>query len=142
MEITKLPLTPLISPFGRNMHKSYSILFFHFLHSNQSNLMPYTSISLIPNQFLHITQMHYQTLTNHSLYFSKPNLIHFFFNLYQNHHYSTLNTTNLTSIQENQDISHEKHQKPTFPPIETYLFLDFLWLFSLDITWRPLGKLE
>ena len=142
MEITKLPLTPLISPFGRNVHKSYSILLFHFLHSNHSNIMPYTSISLIPNQFQHIKQMHYQTLTNNSLYFSKPNLIHFFFNLYQNHHYSTLNTTNLTSTQENQDISHEKHQKPTFPPIETYLFLDFLSLFFLDITWRPLGKLE
>ena len=138
----KLPLTPLISPFGRNMHKPYSILFFHFLHSNHSNLMPYTSISLIPYQFQHITQMHYQTLTNHLLYFSKPNPTHFFFNLYQNHHYSTLNTTNLTSIQENQDISHEKHQKPTFPPIETYLFLDFPWLSSLDITRRSLGKLE
>ena len=142
MKITKLPLTPLISPFGRNMHKPYSILFIHFLHSNHSNLMPYTSISLIPNQFQHFIQNALSNPNHHSLYFSNPNLIHFFLNLYQNHHDSTLNTTILTSIQENQDISHEKHQKPTFPPIETYLFLGFLWLLSLDTTWRSLGELE
>ena len=110
MEITKLPLTPLISLFGRNMHKPYSILFFHFLHFNHSNLMPYTSISLIPNQFQHVIQNALSNPNHHSLYFSNPNLIHFFLNLYQNHHDSTLNTTNLTSIQENQGISHEKHK--------------------------------
>ena len=79
--------------------------------------------------------MHYQTLTNHSLYFSKPNLIHFFLNLYQNHHHSTLNTTNLTSVQENQGIRHEKHQNPTFPPMELTCYLVFLG-FSFFI---PLG---
>ena len=104
MEITKLPLTPLISLFGRNMHKPYSILFFHFLHSNHFNLMPHTSISLIPNQFQHVIQNALSNPNHHVLYFSNPNLIHFFLNLYQNHHDSTLNTTNLTSIQENQGI--------------------------------------
>ena len=84
-----------------------------------------TSISLIPNQFQHIIQMHYQTLTHHSLDLSKLNLIYFFLNLSQKHHHSTLNTTNLTSIQENQGITHEKHKDPTFPPLETYLFLGF-----------------
>ena len=142
MEITKLPLNPLISPFSRNMHKPYSILFFHFLHSNHSNLMPYTSISLTPNQFQHITQMHYQTLTNHSLYCSKPNIIHFFLILYQKHHDSPLNTTNLTSIQENQSIKYEKHKSPTFPPLELTCFLSFPWHFSLATTWRSLEELE
>ena len=31
--------------------------------------------------------------------------------------------TNLTSIQENQNIRHEKHKTLTFPPLKTYLFL-------------------
>ena len=110
MEIKKIPLTPLISLFGRNMHKPYSILFFHFLHSNHSNLMSYTSISLIPNQFRHVIHNALSDPNHHSLYFSNPNLIHFFLKLYQNHHDSTLNTTNLTSIQENQGISLEKHK--------------------------------
>ena len=118
-------LDPSHFHFGRIMLKLYSILFFHFLHSNHSHLMPYTSISLIPNQFQHIIQMHYQTLTHHSIDLSKPNLIYFFLNLSQKHHHSTLNTTNLTSIQENQGIRHEKHKNPTFPPLETYLFLGF-----------------
>ena len=110
MEITKIPLTPLISLFGQNMHKPYSILFFHFLHSNHFILRPYTSISLISNQFQHIIENALSNPNHHSLYFSNPNLIHFFLNLYQNHHDSTLNTTNLTSIQENQGISLEKHK--------------------------------
>ena len=138
MKITKLPLTPLISLFGRNMHKPYSILFFHFLHSNHSNLMPYTSISLIPNQFQHVIQNALSNPNHHSLYFSNPNLIHFFLNLYQNHHDSTLNTTNLTSIQANQGIKYKKHKSPTFPPLETYLFLEFSLVFlscyHLEIT--------
>ena len=110
MEITKIPLTPLISLLGQNMHKPYSILLFHFLHSNHSILRPYTSISLISNQFQHVIQNALSNPNHHSLYFSNPNLIHLFFNLYQNHHDSTLNTTNLTSIQENQGISLEKHK--------------------------------
>ena len=84
-----------------------------------------TSISQIPNQFQHVIQNALSNPNHYSLYFSKPNIIHFFLNLYQNHHDSTLNTTNLTSIQENQDIRHEKHKNPTFPPLETYLFLGF-----------------
>ena len=103
-------LDPSHFPFGRNMHKPYSILFFHFLHSNHSNLMPYTSISLIPNQFQHVIQNALSNPNHHSLYCSNPNLIHFFLNLYQNHLDSTLNTTNITSIQENQGITHEKHK--------------------------------
>ena len=53
--------------FGRIMHKPYSILFFHFLHSNHSHLMPYTPISLIPNQFQHIIKNSTSTLIIHSL---------------------------------------------------------------------------
>ena len=94
--------------------------------------MPYTSISLIPNQFQHIIKNSTSTLIIHSLdFFSNPNLIHLFLNLYQNHHDSTLNTTILPSIQENQSIRYRKHQNPTFPPLETYLFLVFLGSFLL-----------
>ena len=71
-------------------------------------------------------KIQHQTLTIHSLDFSNPNLIHFFLNFYQIHHDSTLNTTILPSIQENQSIRYGKHQNPTFPPLETYLFLVFL----------------
>ena len=71
-------------------------------------------------------KIQHQTLTIHSLDFSNPNLIHFFLNFYQNHHDSTLNTTILASIQENQSIRYGKHQNPTFPPLKTYLFLVFL----------------
>ena len=71
-------------------------------------------------------KIQHQTLTIHSLDFSNPNLIHFFLNFYQNHHDSTLNTTILPSIQENQSIRYGKHQNPTFPPLKTYLFLVFL----------------
>ena len=67
--------------------------------------------------------MHYQTLTITHLICQNPNLIHGFLNLSQNHHHSTLNATNLTSIQENQIIRYEKHKNPTFPPLKTYLFL-------------------
>ena len=139
MEITKLPLTPLISILAELCTNHIQFLFFHFLHSNHSNLMPYTSISLIPNRNFNMSyKMHYQTLTNHSLYFSNPNLIHLFLLLYQNHHDSPLNTTNLTSIQENQGIKYEKHKSPTFPPLETYLFLEFslafLSCYHLEIT--------
>ena len=90
--------------------------------------MPYTSISLIPNQFQHIIKISTSTLIIHSLdvFFSNPNLIHFFLNLYQNHHDLTLNTTILPSIQENQSIRYGKHQNPTFTPLKTYLFLVFL----------------
>ena len=70
--------------------------------------------------------MHYQTLTITHLICQNPNLIHGFLNLSQNHHHSTLNATNLTSIQENQIIRYEKHKNPTFPPLKTYLFLVFL----------------
>ena len=136
MEITKLPLTPLISLFGRNMHKPYSILFFHFLHSNHSNLMPYTSILLIPNQFQHVIQNALSNPNHHSLYFSNPNLNHFFLNLYQNHHDSTLNTTNLTSIQENKALV-MKNIKVNFPTNRNLLvFLFFLGFSSLI----PLGS--
>ena len=38
-------LDPSHFHFGLIMHKPYSILFFHFLHSNHSNPKPYTSIS-------------------------------------------------------------------------------------------------
>ena len=102
-------------------------------------LMPSIQILFFPNQFqCIIPQFHksltnfnisykiqHQTLTIHSLDFSNPNLIHFFLNFYQKHHHSTLNTTNLTSIQENQGIRYKKHKKPAFPPLETYLFLGF-----------------
>ena len=71
-------------------------------------------------------KIQHQTLTIHSLDFSNPNVIHFFLNFYQNHHDSTLNTTILPSIQENQSIRYGKHQNQTFPPLKTYLFLDFL----------------
>ena len=118
------------------MHKPYSSLFFHFLHSNHSNLMPYTSISLIPNQFQHVIQNALSNPNHHSLYFSNPNLIHFFLNLYQNHHDSTLITTNLTSIQENQDISHE-NIKINFPTNRNLLVFLFLLGFSSLI---PLGS--
>ena len=136
MEITKLPLTPLISLFGRNMHKPYSILFFHFLRSNHSNLMSYTSILLIPNQFQHVIQNALSNPNHHSLYFSNPNLNHFFLNLYQNHHDSTLNTTNLTSIQENKALV-MKNIKVNFPTNRNLLvFLFFLGFSSLI----PLGS--
>ena len=118
------------------MHKPYSSLFFHFLHSNHSNLMLYTSISLIPNQFQHVIQNALSNPNHHSLYFSNPNLIHFFLNLYQNHHDSTLITTNLTSIQENQDISHE-NIKINFPTNRNLLVFLFLLGFSSLI---PLGS--
>ena len=76
-------------------------------------LMPSIQILFFYNQFqCIIPQFHksltnfnisykiqHQTLTIHSLDFSNPNLIHFFLNFYQKHHHSTLNTTNLTSIQ-------------------------------------------
>ena len=71
-------------------------------------------------------KIQHQTLTNHLLDFSNPNLIHFFLNFYQIHHDSTLNTPILPSIQENQSIRYGKHQNPTFPPLKTYLFLVFL----------------
>ena len=106
--------TEILTAFSLKTQKS---LFLQLLHN--------TSISLIPNQFQHIIQMHYQTLTHHLLDLSKPNLIYFFLNLSQKHHHSTLHTTNLTSIQENQGIMHEKHKNQTFPPLETYLFLGF-----------------
>ena len=81
-------------------------------------LMPSIQIIFFYNQFqCIIPQFHksltnfnisykiqHQTLTIHSLDFPNPNLIHFFLNFYQKHHHSTLNTTNLTSIQENQDV--------------------------------------
>ena len=41
MEITKLPLTPLISILAELCTNHIQFLFFHFLHSNHSNLMPY-----------------------------------------------------------------------------------------------------
>ena len=103
-------------------------------------LMPSIQILFFYNQFqCIIPQFHksltnsnisykiqHQTLTIHSLHFSNPNPIHFFLNFYQIHHDSTLNTTILPSIQENQSIRYGKHQNPTFPPLETYLFLVFL----------------
>ena len=103
-------------------------------------LMPSIKILFFSNQFqCIIPQFHksltnfnisykiqHQTLTIHSLDFSNPNLIHFFLNFYQIHHDSTLNTPILPSIQENQSIRYGKHQKPTFPPLKTYLFLVFL----------------
>ena len=106
------------------------------------NLIPYTSISLIPNQFQHVIQNALSNPNHHSLYFSNPNLIHFFLNLFQNHHDSTLNTTNLTSIQENQGISHEKHKNQLSHQWKLTCFLVFPWLFFLDSTWISLGKLE
>ena len=119
-------------------------------------LMPSIQILFFSNQFQCIIppfhksltnfnisyKIQHQTLTIHSFDFSNPNLIHFFLNFYQNHHDSTLNTPILTSIQENQSIRHEKHSNPTFPPLETYLFLGFTWLFSLATTWKSLEELE
>ena len=90
-----------------------------FFHSKHLNLMHYTHFNISHT-------IHYQTLTLTHLSFQNPNLIHGFLNLSQNHHHSTLNATNLTSIQENQNIRHEKHQTLTFPPLKTYLFLVFL----------------
>ena len=91
-------------------------LFHFFFHSKHLNLMHYTHFNISHT-------IHYQTLTLTHLIFQNPNLIHGFLNLSQNHHHSTLNATNLTSIQENQNIRHEKHQTRTFPPLKTYLFL-------------------
>ena len=91
-------------------------LFHFFFHSKHLNLMHYTHFNISHT-------IHYQTLTLTHLIFQNPNLIHDFLNLSQNHHHSTLNATNLTSIQENQNIRHEKHQTLTFPPLKTYLFL-------------------
>ena len=87
-----------------------------FFHSKHLNLMHYTHFNISHT-------IHYQTLTLTHLIFQNPNLIHGFLNLSQNHHHLTLNATNLTSIQENQNIRHEKHQTLTFPPLKTYLFL-------------------
>ena len=87
-----------------------------FFHSTHLNLMHYTHFNIAHT-------IHYQTLTLTHLIFQNPNLIHGFLNLSQNHHHSTLNATNLTSIQENQNIRHEKHQTLSFPPLKTYLFL-------------------
>ena len=119
-------------------------------------LMPSIQILFFSNQFqCIIPQFHksltnfnisykiqHQTLTIHSLDFSNPNLIHFFLNFYQIHHDSTLNTLILPSIQENQSIRYGKHKNPTFPPLETYLFLGFPWLFSLATPWKSLEELE
>ena len=125
--LTAIPLKTQHSPlfFTTNPQNRNTSIINMKVIQNHYHLMPYTSISLIPNQFQHIIPMHYQTLSHHSLDLSKPNLIYFFLNLSQKHHHSTLNTTNLTSIQENQGIRHEKHKNPTFPPLETYLFLGF-----------------
>ena len=85
-------------------------------------LMPSIQILFFSNQFqCIIPQFHksltnfnisykiqHQTLTIHTLDFSNPNLIHFFLNFYQIHHDSTLNTTILPSIQENQSIRYGK----------------------------------
>ena len=90
-----------------------------FFHSKHLNLMHYTHFNISHT-------IHYQTLTLTHLIFQNPNLIHGFLNLSQNHHHSTLNATNLTSIQENQIIRHEKHKNPTFPPLKTYFFFVFL----------------
>ena len=126
MEITKLPLTPLISILAELCTSHipfYSSIFFTLITQIQC-LIPQFHKSL--TNFNISYKIQHQTLTIHSLDFSNPNLIHFFLNFYQNHHDSTLNTTILPSIQENQSIRYGKHQNPTFPPLKTYLFLVFL----------------
>ena len=138
MEITKLPLTPLISILAElctNHIQFCSSIFFTLITQIQC-LIPQFHKSL--TNFNISYKIQHQTLTIHPLDFSNPNLIHLFLNFYQNHHDSTLNTQILTSIQENQSIRHEKHKNPTFPPLETCLFLEFslafLSCYHLEIT--------
>ena len=126
MEITKLPLTPLISILAElctNHIPFCSSIFFNLITQIQW-LIPQFHKSL--TNFNISYKIQHQTLTIHSLDFSNPNLIYFFLNFCQNHHDSTLNTLILTSIQENQSIRYGKHQNPTFPPLKPYLFLVFL----------------
>ena len=126
--------------YSQNKNRGFTEILTAFpLHYNMI-LMPSIQILFFSNQFqCIIPQFHksitnfnisykiqHQTLTIHSLDFSNPNLIHLFLNFYQNHHDSTLNTPILPSIQENQSIRYGKHQNPTFPPLETYLFFVFL----------------
>ena len=50
----------------------YNVFFFHFFfHSKHFNLMPYTSISLMPNQFQHITQNSLSNPNNFLTFFFK-----------------------------------------------------------------------
>ena len=126
--------------YSQNENRGFTEILTAFLLLYNIILMPSIQILFFSNQFqCIIPQFHksrtnfnisykiqHQTLTIHSLDFSNPNLIHFFLNFYQKHHHSTLNTTNLTSIQENQGIRYKKHKNPTFPPLKTYLFLVFL----------------
>ena len=142
MEITKLPLTPLISVLAElctNHIPFYFSIFFTLITQIQC-LIPQFHKSLTNFNISYKIQR--QTLTIHSLDFSNPNLIHFFLNFYQIHHDSTLNTPILPSIQENQSIRYEKHQNPTFPPLKDLLVLGFPWLLSLDSTCRSLEELE
>ena len=126
--------------YSQNKNRGFTEILTAFSLLYNMILMPSIQILFFSNQFqCIIPQFHkfltnfnmsckiqHQTLTIHSLDFSNPNLIHFFLNFYQIHHDSTLNTTILPSIQENQSIRYGKHQNPTFPPLETYLFLVFL----------------
>ena len=102
--------------YSQNKNRGFTEILTAFPLLYNMILMPSIQIQcLIPQFHKSLTnfnisyKIQHQTLTIHSLYFSNPNLIHFFLNFYQNHHDSTLNTPILTSIQENQSIRHEKH---------------------------------
>ena len=126
--------------YSQNKNRGFTEILTAFPLLYNMILMPSIQIVLFSNQCqCIIPQFHksltncnisytiqHQTLTIHSLDFSNPNLIHFFLNFFQRHHHSTLNTTNLTSFQENQGIRYKNHKNPAFPPLETYLFLAFL----------------
>ena len=142
--------------YSQNKNRGFTEILTAFPLLYNMILMPSIQILFFSNQFqCIIPQFHksltnfnisykiqHQTLTIHSLDFSNPNLIHFFLNFYQIHHDSTLNTPILPSIQENQSIRYGKHKNPIFPPLETYLFLGFPWLFSLATPWKSLEELE
>ena len=102
--------------YSQNKNRGFTEILTAFPLLYNMILMPSIQIQcLIPQFHKSLTnfnisyKIQHQTLTIHSLDFSNPNLIHFFLNLYQNHHDLTLNTTILPSIQENQSIRYEKH---------------------------------
>ena len=112
--------------YSQNKNRGFTEILTAFPLLYNMILMPSIQILFFSNQFQCIIPQFHKSLTIHSLDFSNPNLIHLFLNFYQNHHDSTLNIPILPSIQENQSIRYGKHQNPTFPPLETYLFLVFL----------------
>ena len=110
--------------YNQNKNRGFTEILTAFPLLYNMIFMPSIQILFFSNQFqCSIPQFHksltnfnisykiqHQTLTIHSLDFSNPNLIHVFLNFYQIHHDSTLNTTILPSIQENQSIGMENNK--------------------------------